>query len=600
MPPTPAARRSPRLHVACCAALAIVATLACVAPGFAAQPATQPAPAIRLSATRADLARAYIALEHALLREQDALSDADRTLVERRFDTATMRFFTGQSDIALQELHALHRRLDDLGLPAEPEPDPEPTPEPTPDAIPQALALDDPRVLRLLSDALAPSLPSTALAALAAPAAQPQTITIRPLYTLLHDASDVPTQNARAGAPLLAEMRWPFAAPTSHTLTLGIFELFDTEPFFTAPLTINVTPGQPIRTHTALPGLREALAQQFAHNDAPRTLRLGFVQDGTLIRETSRCTITPEPLSTLRARIDDALDGYAPPSADEQVPADPLSPTPQQLLLFRTILKERAAALTEEPDEFSSDRFLADLGELSRSLLEDELPALLQHENPFSHREGEWVMPLVITDGARGLSQSVPCRVYAPPQAASRTPTPVVIALHGAGGDEAMWLHAYGAGKLKDLADTHGFIILSPSTYALTTNPRLARALLEQARLFYTIDDSRITILGHSMGAQAAVNIAWSNATTYAGCLLFAGGRPPLRPTTKGVPTLVVLGGLDPIAPADSLTTAWNAAIARPGSDIQVRTVEEAGHTLLVTTELDRAIEWLVTRQRKP
>jgi predicted esterase len=574
------------------------AALAQPGPAPTAQPEQATAEARRtqrVSTTRADLARAYIALERAMLREGADAGHIDAeqlALLQRRFDSASMQFFTGQTSQAMRGLHALHRRLDGLGLPDEASEDNAEEP-----------AQDDPRVVRLLSDSLAPRLsePTLTFASLSredengtpeqARQAPELSLFLRRLYPLREGDRD---------DPQAAELRWPLSQDSTHTLTLGICELHEDEPFFTMTFDIAVRAGEAEARLVPAEALRRTLAEHLAGSERARTLRMGFVhhEDGTLVRESSRFTIAAETLGTLRARIDDALDAFVPveqPAGQGEAGL----PSRRELLTFRAIAKERAAALSDTPGEFASAEFLADLGELSRSLLEDEIPALQAQENPYEAREGEWVMPIVLADSMGSVSQTIACRVYAPPQAASRAPMPLVIALHGAGGDEAMWLHAYGAGKLRELSDRHGFLVLSPSTYPLASNQRLASSLIEQARMFYTIDDARIAILGHSLGAQAAVNIAWSNTNTYAACLLFAGGRPPLRTSTRGVPTLVVLGGQDPIAPAQTLSLAWDGAAARPGADIQVRTLDDGGHTLLVTTELDRGVEWLMSRTKK-
>lgn len=537
------------------------------------------APALGASATRADLARAYISFEEAFLNataDGTMMDEAELVLMQRRFDSATVQFFTGQSDQAMRELHALSRRLANLALPDKDAGNPQAT---------------DDRVLRLLSDALRTKLdaPVLTIEDIANAATRPIMASIRSLYVL-----GAPTD--KENKAISAEERWVFDVATKHTLTLGIAALDDPEALWTQSITVSHEPGSSVMRTFELIGLDAALDALVTDEDKPRTLRFGWIdpQTNLLIRESSRLTIGPSLLSVVRARIDERLDKLLPP--DEVAIADPAAL--KLIAVSRAIARERASALTDMPSEVNSTEFLQDLGALATSLEAEELPALEAGENPYDHKEGEFVMPLILTS-ATG-QQAVACRVYAPPQATARSPVPVVIAFHGAGGDEAMWLHAYGAGMLKELADRHGFLVVSPSTFSFAMKPALVDALLEQLRSCYTIDDARICIMGHSLGAQAAVSIAWSRPRVFAGCVLFAGGRPPLRVSLAGVPTLVVLGGQDPIAPADRLSQAWTAAQEKPGADIQVRTVEEAGHTLLVTTELDRCIEWLMTRTLKP
>lgn len=41
-------------------------------------------------------------------------------------------------------------------------------------------------------------------------------------------------------------------------------------------------------------------------------------------------------------------------------------------------------------------------------------------------------------------------------------PRPLLVVLHGAGGDENMFPEAYGAGIIKRIAEKHGLLVASP------------------------------------------------------------------------------------------------------------------------------------------
>src|SRR5690606_39354128 len=64
-----------------------------------------------------------------------------------------------------------------------------------------------------------------------------------------------------------------------------------------------------------------------------------------------------------------------------------------------------------------------------------------------------------------------------------RSPAPpLVIAFHGAGGEESQWLEAYGSGALAKLARERGFLLVAPRTYPLVGKPERMVALLEDRK----------------------------------------------------------------------------------------------------------------------
>ena len=179
---------------------------------------------------------------------------------------------------------------------------------------------------------------------------------------------------------------------------------------------------------------------------------------------------------------------------------------------------------------------------------------------------------------------------------------PVVVALHGAGGNEHMFLEAYGAGRLADLAEEIGFVVISPSTSALAAAPEGLAGLLDAAEAEFPIDRTRVHLLGHSMGAGAA----WSLVTRDPGvaravaCLAGPCGAGVGRGGSGapgGWPAVLVVGGaLDPLAPPARLE-AVAAQGREQGVDVELRIEENEGHTLLVGAVLDEVIAWLLARR---
>lgn len=193
----------------------------------------------------------------------------------------------------------------------------------------------------------------------------------------------------------------------------------------------------------------------------------------------------------------------------------------------------------------------------------------------------------------------VPYRLHVPP-ADGRTPLPVIVALHGAGGNEHMFLEAYGAGRIRDLANERGFIVVSPSTTALARAPEAFGALLDAVARRHPIDPTRVHLVGHSMGAAVAWTLAERSAGGVAAVACIAGGcgtgSTPLGP--DGVPPLLlVAGALDPIAAPARVEAAAGQARDR-GVRVEYRLVPDQGHTLVVGAVLADVVDWLLAGGR--
>lgn len=86
-------------------------------------------------------------------------------------------------------------------------------------------------------------------------------------------------------------------------------------------------------------------------------------------------------------------------------------------------------------------------------------------KSPFKDRDGLVYRP-IITQAPPFQATSTPR-----PSAFGHGPVPLVILLHSAGGDESLFMSAYGNGEASRQAQEHGCIIASPSTTAVISNP---------------------------------------------------------------------------------------------------------------------------------
>jgi predicted peptidase len=168
---------------------------------------------------------------------------------------------------------------------------------------------------------------------------------------------------------------------------------------------------------------------------------------------------------------------------------------------------------------------------------------------------------------------------------------PLLIALHGAGADENVFVDAYGAGITPKLAGERGMLFVSPATLAFSTSPENFDALVAQLRSEYNIDTTRVYLIGHSLGAGAVARLASQRPNAIAAVVCLAGGAAVKVPNA---PPILFLGAeVDPLIPAKNVEAF---AAATPSGTY--RLVPHEGHTMMVALGVRTGIPWLLERKR--
>jgi predicted esterase len=122
---------------------------------------------------------------------------------------------------------------------------------------------------------------------------------------------------------------------------------------------------------------------------------------------------------------------------------------------------------------------------------------------------------------------------------------PVLFAFHGAGGSENMFFEAYGAGRLIDLANQRGWLVVSPRQ-SLSGLGMDIEEMLNELEAWFPIDRERVMLVGHSMGAAQAVNqVSIHPNSVQAVAALGGGGMPRSSLKTNPVPFFVAAGDRD-------------------------------------------------------
>lgn len=171
------------------------------------------------------------------------------------------------------------------------------------------------------------------------------------------------------------------------------------------------------------------------------------------------------------------------------------------------------------------------------------------------------------------------------------TPAPLIVALHGYGGDSNFIVR----GKLVDLAEENGYIVVGPMGYNVTgwygspvivigggpvDPPNLAELsekdvmnVLAIARREFNVDPARTYLMGHSMGGAGTLFLGQKHADQWAAIAAIAPAAFLMQPTQRdilgpikaaGLPLMITQGDQDPVVPATA-TRTWAGAMDELG-----------------------------------
>lgn len=311
-------------------------------------------------------------------------------------------------------------------------------------------------------------------------------------------------------------------------------------------------------------GAYRVLAALPGDADAPRLLPLG------------RWTVARESLDAERRRLEVML-------RDAALPDSPA---------LRRV-QARLELLRDEPLPGNLTGRVIDRIAL-REQLRHEVPDLLAGRDPHRNRTGDWWHRLEVGAARWPTRILVPESVRTPDaaNAANAPPPPLLIALHGAGGNEHLFLDGHGGGRLAALAERHGFIVASPPTTALALGGDFAR-LLEVIEEIHAFDRGRVWLIGHSLGAMTSVALSGLEPDRIAAAALIAGGGPLIPPAGVAIPPLHYFPAeRDRIIPPGRVRAAGERSRAA-GVPTSITDARGVGHVLVVSVVLEDAVDWL-------
>ncbi len=186
--------------------------------------------------------------------------------------------------------------------------------------------------------------------------------------------------------------------------------------------------------------------------------------------------------------------------------------------------------------------------------------------------------------------------MYVPPTVAPDTAAPLVLTLHGAGGDAAA-----GLALLQPLADERGLLVLAPASRGTTwdairgAHGRDAAVIdraLTQVFSGFAVDAGRVAVAGFSDGASYALGLGLANGDLFQRIVAFSPGFVPPGAERQGTPLVFVShGDADEVLPIDRTSRDIVPELRDDGYDVTYR--EFSGPHTVPPDIAREAADWL-------
>ena len=230
---------------------------------------------------------------------------------------------------------------------------------------------------------------------------------------------------------------------------------------------------------------------------------------------------------------------------------------------------------------------------------EELVSALSRGRDPLRTMRGD--LRLAYRSGAdRAL---VPFRILVPEDYNPRERYPLVIALHGAGGDENTFMDSFD-GTFKANAAERGYIAASvngrgPYGGYRGDSARDVVDVLDLVQRVYSVDGTRTYLTGHSMGGAGTVRLGFDNAQRFAALAAIAGyGSAEDLAKAPEMPLFIAQGGEDALVPVESARAFYEAALELGMANVQYVENPGADHVGIVAEVMAQVFDWFDSHRR--
>jgi predicted esterase len=199
-------------------------------------------------------------------------------------------------------------------------------------------------------------------------------------------------------------------------------------------------------------------------------------------------------------------------------------------------------------------------------------------------------------------------RLFLPSTLPPDEPVPLIVVLHGFGGDESSWLDTLpGSGEvLRRMARERRFAVLAPSArsrYSRFEGPD--QADLERLRQLVSrirrIDPARTALIGHGPAAFTAINIALASPQNWSSAVAIA-GLPTGLPTVKPghTPRLLFEFAADDKLFAASEARKWAYLLQKRIPGFESSELPGVDNTRAPAASLERAVSFILESPARP
>ncbi|HLG13207.1 MAG TPA: prolyl oligopeptidase family serine peptidase [Blastocatellia bacterium] len=197
-----------------------------------------------------------------------------------------------------------------------------------------------------------------------------------------------------------------------------------------------------------------------------------------------------------------------------------------------------------------------------------------------------------------------PYRIFVPASYDRSKRYPLIIALHGMGGDENSYFDLYANGAFKVEAEKRGYIVACPKgrqPASMYRGPAEADVMdvISEVERDYKIDPDRVYLTGHSMGGFGTWSVAINHPDIFAALAPVAGGGLPANMSKIAhIAQLVVHGDADKTVPVASSRVMVDAA-KKLGAEVRYIEVPGGTHVDVVVPTFKDVFDWFDSHRRK-
>lgn len=180
-------------------------------------------------------------------------------------------------------------------------------------------------------------------------------------------------------------------------------------------------------------------------------------------------------------------------------------------------------------------------------------------------------------------------RLFVPPQFQPNKPIPLVLALHGAGGNEHLFFDGYGLGIILKEAAKRGWAVVAPRSDASLAH---VAGALEAAQQLLPVDHKRIYLMGHSMGGAQSFAAIAQFPDKFRAAVIFAGAGQPTQVPTD-LPILMVVGEQELPMLQSNIENAYRRLQGMNLKILEYKRYEACDHIMIVREAMPEAFVFL-------